>query len=92
VDAKACERPGLCLTIVSDNGCGVVKVVALWFDSENMGKGAVNAEMLRLASGISTRKLIPLMYQASSRLGSGSPDFSKALQTLVTRVCTRGDW
>jgi len=65
----------------------IFRVVALWFEPGNADNPAVNAEMAKLVTEVPTYKLVPLIYQILSRLGSGTPDFSSAIETLVFRIC-----
>ncbi|EKU21046.1 phosphatidylinositol kinase, partial [Nannochloropsis gaditana CCMP526] len=76
------------------SGCGddddlgpIFKVVALWFDPVNAGSLVVNAELAKLVLEIPTYKVVPLIYQILSRLGSGTREFSSAVELLVFRTC-----
>eukprot|EP00624_Nannochloropsis_granulata_P002745 evm.model.NODE_23824_length_21681_cov_83.114159.1 len=72
----------------SDDDLGpIFRVVALWFEPGNADNPAVNAEMAQLVTEVPTYKFVPLIYQILSRLGSGTPEFSSAIETLVFRIC-----
>ena len=65
----------------------VFRVVALWFEPANAANPAVNAEMAQLVAQVPTYKMVPLIYQILSRLGSGAADFNGAVEALVLRAC-----
>jgi len=65
----------------------VFVVVALWFDADNVDKDEVNEVIWNLSQTCPTYKLVPLVYQLLSRLGTGSDSFREALRFLLTRMC-----
>ncbi|CAM9385384.1 unnamed protein product [Chrysoparadoxa australica] len=67
------------------NTRAVFKIISLWFD--NVENEEVTRKMSDIVESAPSYKFIPLSYQISSRIASGSKAFSELLDRLVRKLC-----